>query len=157
MNLSVPARGTASRAARAAPPRRRGGSAHAQLNRILNTLYRFIHSIHERGRSSKLVLLGSKLITYKKEKTGRVACNQPGGTSLLGRLLRVDDRGMCASKCSDGDHSTGLGGTSIDNRHVGRSKWGSIVHRYMTHNPALVLYRVRYCTHTCIRQRLLLL
>ena len=44
----------------------------------------------------EMVLLGSKLITYKKEKTGRVACNQPVGTSLLGRLLLVDDRGVCA-------------------------------------------------------------
>ena len=47
----------------------------------------------------KLVLFGSKLITYKKEKTGRVASSQPGGTSLLGRLLRVDDRGVRASRC----------------------------------------------------------
>ena len=44
-----------------------------------------------------MVLLGSNLVTYKKEKTGRVACNQPGGTSLLDRLLRVDDRCVCVS------------------------------------------------------------
>ena len=72
---------------------------------------------------SELVLLGSKLITYKKEKTGRVACNQPGGTSLLDRLLRVDDRGVCASKCGDSGHYTMLGGINVDSRHatLGRS------------------------------------
>ena len=32
--------------------------------------------------------------------------------------MRVDDRGVCASKCGEGDHSTGLAGISIDNRHA---------------------------------------
>ena len=56
-------------------------------------------------------------ITYKKEKTGRAACNQPGGASLLDRLLRVDDRGVCASRCGDSGHYTLSGGTNVDNRH----------------------------------------
>ena len=71
-----------------------------------------------------MVLLGSKLITYKKkDKTGRVACNQPVVTSLLGRLLRVDVRGVCLFVRSDTGHYTKLGGISADNRHatLGRS------------------------------------
>ena len=67
---------------------------------------------------SELNLLGSKLITYKKEKTGRVACNQPGGTSLLGRLLRVDARGVCWSMCGDSGHYTVLGGINADSQHA---------------------------------------
>ena len=63
------------------------------------------------GSTSELNLLGSKLITYKKEKTGRVACNQPGGTSLLDRLLRVDDQGVISSKRRGGNHYTRQAGS----------------------------------------------
>ena len=73
--------------------------------------------------STELNLLGSKLITYKKEKTGCVACNQPGGTSLLGRLLRVAVRGVCLFVFSDSGHYTKLGGINADSRRaiLGRS------------------------------------
>ena len=60
--------------------------------------------------------LGSKLITYKKEKTGRVACNQPGVTSLLGRLLRVAIRGVCSLVFSDTGRYTKLDGINVENR-----------------------------------------
>ena len=63
-------------------------------------------------------LLGSIQITYKKEKTGRVACSQPGGTSLLGRLLRVDARGVCVFGCGDISHYTLLGGINVDSRYA---------------------------------------
>ena len=67
------------------------------------------------------MLFGSKCITYKKEKTGCVACNQPGGTNLLDRLLRVDARGVCLSVASGKSHSTAeLGEISADSRD-GRS------------------------------------
>ena len=76
-----------------------------------------------RTRSSELNLLGSKLITYKKEKTGRVACNQPGVTSLLGRLLRVAIRGVCSFVFSDMGHYTRLDGINVGNQRatLGRS------------------------------------
>ena len=44
---------------------------------------------HGTTGTGESISLRSKQITYTKEKTGRVACNQPGGTSLLGRLLHV--------------------------------------------------------------------
>ena len=49
-------------------------------------------------------------LTYKKEKTGRVACSQPGVTRLLGRLLRVAVRGVCSFVFSDTGHYTKLSG-----------------------------------------------
>ena len=72
---------------------------------------------------SELNLLGSKLITYKKEKTGRVACSQPGVTRLLGRLLRVAVRGVCSFVFSDTGHYTKLDGINVDSRRatLGRS------------------------------------
>ena len=75
------------------------------------------------ARTSELNLLGSKLITYKKEKTGRVACSQPGVTRLLGRLLRVAVRGVCSFVFSDTGHYTKLDGINVDSRRatLGRS------------------------------------
>ena len=67
---------------------------------------------------SEMNSLGSKLITYKKEKTGRVACNQPGVTSLLGRLLRVATRGVCSFVFSDTGHYTKLDGINADSRRA---------------------------------------
>ena len=73
--------------------------------------------------TSELNLLGSKLITYKKEKTGRAACSQPGVTRLLGRLLRVAVRGVCSFVFSDTGHYTKLDGINVDSRRatLGRS------------------------------------
>ena len=75
------------------------------------------------SKKSELNLLGSKLITYKKEKTGRVACSQPGVTRLLGRLLRVAIRGVCLFVFSDMGHYTKLGGISAGSQRatLGRS------------------------------------
>ena len=73
---------------------------------------------HHTVNNTELKLLGSKLITYKKKKNGRVACNQPGVTNLLGRLVRVDVRRVSSIVFSVSDHCTKLGGISVDSRHA---------------------------------------
>ena len=88
------------------------------VNEIVSSHYYTLIQLY-----SELNLLGSKLITYKKEKTGRVACSQPGVTRLLGRLLRVAVRGVCSFVFSDTGHYTKLDGINVDSRRatLGRS------------------------------------